>query len=397
MEILAINSSHDTSIVTFKDGEITNVWEEERHRRDKYWSPSESEAELLTIVQRGIETPEHLAFASFDRRVLLLGFSEEVKQDRRLQIDIANAFAHEQVTRSRLELIMEEFNVKGAKPRITIKEELLDGDNTIHDKMAQQLGVDKYHFETEHHLYHAECGYYFSPWYADDEPVIAIAWDGGGAMRHYERYPNYQEIESIYRIDSKHTEPKLQWQRLSNHRGLSEWKADGFVNMLENCLDCPDDLEVEIEGVPTVFTSLPSCGMNFSNLSYALGCDTKGRAAGKVMGMASYAPQPITDNVFSRHTVAQQCELESLEHSCAIIQRALDLNPDLKKIVLSGGYSLNCTNNYKYMQRFPDVEFFVDPIAHDGGTAVGVTLNLARHLEDKIVEEVTETLNGEEE
>jgi predicted NodU family carbamoyl transferase len=49
------------------------------------------------------------------------------------------------------------------------------------------------------------------------------------------------------------------------------------------------------------------------------------------------------------------------------------------------------------MQRFPDVEFFVDPIAHDGGTAVGVTLNLARHLEDKIVEEVTETLNGEEE
>lgn len=387
MEILAINSSHDTSIVTFKDGEITNVWEEERHRREKYWSPSENSAELLTILQRGIETPEHLAFASFDRRVLMLNFSDEVRQDRILQIDIANAFAHEQLTRGRIDAIMEEFNIKDVAPRIFIEEGTMEGDNIIHDQIAKQLGVTEYHYDTEHHLYHAECAYYFSPWYQDDEPVIAVTWDGGGATRHFERYPNYQEIESIYRIDSKVTGPKLQWQRLSNHRHLGDIKGNGFVNMLENCLDCPDDLETEIEGVPTVFTSLPSCGMNFSNLSHALGCDKLGRAAGKVMGMASYAPQPIVPNVFTRHTVSQQCELESLEHSCAIIQRALDLNPDIKKIVLSGGYSLNCTNNYKYMQRFPDVEFFVDPIAHDGGTAVGVALHLARQLEKEQGEE----------
>ena len=40
--------------------------------------------------------------------------------------------------------------------------------------------------------------------------------------------------------------------------------------------------------IPTVFTSFPSSGMNFSNMSYAFGADAHGRAAGKVMGMASY-------------------------------------------------------------------------------------------------------------
>ena len=48
--------------------------------------------------------------------------------------------------------------------------------------------------------------------------------------------------------------------------------------------------------------------------------------------------------------------------------------PDSTNIVLSGGYSLNCTNNYKYLQSFPDINFFVDPVPHDGGTAVGCAL-----------------------
>jgi len=47
---------------------------------------------------------------------------------------------------------------------------------------------------------------------------------------------------------------------------------------------------------------------------------------------------------------------------------------------LSGGYSLNCTNNYKYLQAFPEYQFFVDPIPHDGGTAVGAALEEWRKL-----------------
>lgn len=380
MDILAINTSHDTSIVTAKDGVISNVWEEERHRRQKYWSPQPDDSNLLTLAQRGVGTPDALILCSFDRRFMDVKFNNEVIVDRLLQRDLAAAFAEQQLTRSRLAEILKEFNVK-PEPRMTVTHDL-DGDKEVNQVMADQLGVENYYFdETKHHLYHAESAYYFSPWYQNNESVIAIAWDGGGAQPHYDLYPNYQEIETIYRIEGKETEPTLQWQRLSNHRHLGHIKSNAFANMLENCLDCPDDLEVEIQGVPTVFTSQPSAGQNFSNLSFALGCDAEGRAAGKVMGMASYAQQPVRENVFTRHTVAQQCELDSLEHSVSIIQRAIDMNPDLDKIVLSGGYSLNCTNNYKYMERFPNHKFFVDPVAHDGGTAVGGALWLMRELE----------------
>jgi predicted NodU family carbamoyl transferase len=118
---------------------------------------------------------------------------------------------------------------------------------------------------------------------------------------------------------------------------------------------------------------MPSNGMNFSNMSHALGCDEHGRAAGKVMGMASYGD--LLPNVYTQHAVAQMLELDSFRATCGTIQKAIDYLPDVKNIVLSGGYALNCTNNAKYLREFPDHQFFVDPIPHDGGTAVGAALH----------------------
>jgi len=120
--------------------------------------------------------------------------------------------------------------------------------------------------------------------------------------------------------------------------------------------------------------STPSMGMNFSNLSFALGTDKLGRAAGKVMGMASYGTND--KNVYNRYNIGHTLELDSFEYTCELIQKAIDYKPDCKNIILSGGFSLNCTNNYKYLQRFPDYQIFVDPIPHDGGTAAGAALQM---------------------
>ena len=71
---------------------------------------------------------------------------------------------------------------------------------------------------------------------------------------------------------------------------------------------------------------------------------------------------------------------KSFDYTCGVIQRAIDLNPDCKNIILSGGFALNCTNNAKYLERFPDHQFFVDPVAHDGGTAGGAIRLFSRAL-----------------
>jgi carbamoyltransferase len=42
------------------------------------------------------------------------------------------------------------------------------------------------------------------------------------------------------------------------------------------------------------------------------------------------------------------------------------------KVVIAGGYGLNCVANYYLKKRFPNIEFYFEPIAHDGGTAIGI-------------------------
>lgn len=53
-----------------------------------------------------------------------------------------------------------------------------------------------------------------------------------------------------------------------------------------------------------------------------------------------------------------------------------------KNIVIAGGYGLNCVANYYYKKRFPDLNIYVDPISHDGGTALGLA-QLLHYTETK--------------
>ena len=54
-----------------------------------------------------------------------------------------------------------------------------------------------------------------------------------------------------------------------------------------------------------------------------------------------------------------------------LIEKAVDMTGK-KNIVIAGGYGLNCVANYYYKKRFPKLNIYVDPISHDGGTAIGL-------------------------
>ena len=68
-----------------------------------------------------------------------------------------------------------------------------------------------------------------------------------------------------------------------------------------------------------------------------------------------------------------------------LIERAVDTTGE-DNVVLSGGYALNVMANYYYKERFPDVNLYVDPISHDGGTVVG----LAKMFAHKHTSEINE-------
>ena len=78
-------------------------------------------------------------------------------------------------------------------------------------------------------------------------------------------------------------------------------------------------------------------------------------------------------------SIARKIQEETKLHTIRLIKKLLDM-VDTNNIVLSGGYFLNCVNNYEYIKEFPEVNFYIDPIAHDGGTAMGAARYVWHHI-----------------
>lgn len=386
--ILGINISHDTCIAIIDNGVVTSVYEEERCRRKKYWAPLGSEETLLQCIeQKDLEDIDEVVFSSFDRRQFRVTVSTNLSQDRLKSREFIKDLESQQLSRARLEALCKKYPDDFSIDKIYGNDE----DTGIMDDIATQqldLGKGEYLYNIDHHVHHAYSGFGQS----EMDEALVVVMDGGGCQKYFESHPAYQEIESIYYATKETIVPC--WSRLSNSRFISDF--DGFFpNELHAAALCYMDEEEHRDGVDLCFTSRPSSGMNFSNMSLALGTDSKGRAAGKVMGMASYGKP--AQNIFNKFNVSQQLEVDSFVHTVEIIRRAIDYAPECRNIVLSGGYTLNCTNNYKYLEAFPDYQIFVDPIPHDGGTAVGAALQMWENIQNGMTEspeeeETTETL-----
>jgi predicted NodU family carbamoyl transferase len=375
--ILGINISHDTSIAVVKDGVLVDVFEEERCRRSKYWAPTPGEETRLQSIEQKINTEsiDEIVFTSFDRRAYDYNIDKVLSHDRLATREFMKDMTECQLSRERLEDLEDRyvdlFTFAGGS------DEDDNGDLLIADELAEHhfdLPEGEYQYNVDHHTHHAWCGFSLAP--KDMTDALVITMDGGGCRKRWDDYPTHQEIESIYFGDLNEEGDKQivpLYQKLSNYRFVADL-SEQLPNELYDCLmstsvDSFTDNDVDYEMVST-----PSMGMNFSNLSFALGTDELGRAAGKVMGMASYGSD--NKHVYNRYNIGYTLEVDSFEYTCNLIQKAIDYKPDCRNIILSGGFSLNCTNNYKYLSAFPDYQIFVDPIPHDGGTAAGAALQM---------------------
>ena len=105
--VLGLNTSHDTAVEVVEDGVLVDVFEEERSRRSKYWSPADEQDRehfgLLCIDHKQLHKPDYLAFASFDRRELKLHVNKRVFKERLLQGEMIKDFSAQQLNLARLE------------------------------------------------------------------------------------------------------------------------------------------------------------------------------------------------------------------------------------------------------------------------------------------------------
>ena len=96
----------------------------------------------------------------------------------------------------------------------------------------------------------------------------------------------------------------------------------------------------------------------------------------------------------NRRDMAYAVQTQSQNEVVKLIKRAVEMSGK-NKVVISGGYGLNCVANYEYLDQLKDdnIEIYVEPVSNDAGTAMGAALLLHRKLtKDNKVQPQQETL-----
>ena len=230
-------------------------------------------------------------------------------------------------------------------------------------KIAKDRGIRVVDYRDRHHDCHAANAFYHSGF--DDTAVIVM--DGKGSF-----HKGFCETESIYDNLTpvfKHYSTFWHEEKLPS----PYWSGNNF------------------------YSDRVSIGQAFRTVSRYCGFDEI--EAGKTMGLSAYGHPDTPVDLFNEeygHSVcstdikpygnttkytgtkyveadlAYNLQKSAEKHLKFMIQKTIDLTGK-KNIACSGGFFLNCVANYSILKEF-DIKLYVDPIAYDGGNAVGAAL-----------------------
>ena len=315
--ILGVNPFHNGSVCVLSNGEIVEYIEEERLTRRKY---------------------DELPFKS------ILNILQKYKIDA---IAIAGINTTNLITPILKENLLVSFFKKLGFPSFTI--------------------ID---YSKNHHLTHISIALSNSGF----KEAIGIVIDSGGSLVQNKLNYLYTEADSIFLCKS----------------------PNNFKLLYQNTLNAtppPEKIDLNIaQGFETLCLQL-----GFSSLE-----------GGKIMGLSSYGkenlniPQLFVGNKTNPKYINYKCRYSYFFKKSQTLDwhhdesKITDLEKDLSwklqtesqtilgdyvekaiqetklnNIVVAGGYGLNCVANYYLKKRFPKVNFYFEPISHDGGTAIG--------------------------
>jgi len=202
--------------------------------------------------------------------------------------------------------------------------------------------------QEKHHVYHAYSGFYNSGF----DEAICFSVDGNGAILNNGNL----EIESVYYLSKNKKENQL-YQRSREFKTVKihneYWEYISSIN--ENNL---------------------SVGEKFCKYSQIIGYSVLD-GPGKIMGLAQYKNHKEklqypynTKEWKQRVDVAYDLQQKTQNHILNLIRKYTE-ETNVKNVVISGGYGLNCVANYHYLKNLKDINLYIDPICFDAGISVG--------------------------
>jgi carbamoyltransferase len=351
MVILGINISHDASICLFKDGNIVFYLEEERLQKIKHFEVShlndEFTLQAILKLKKYVDFIDYVVFTTFSRN------------DKKTDVSISKKI--------------------------------------INDILS--LGIKIKNIELclqHHHLHHAYNGFYNSGF--KKAGVLVIDGAGSHIRKKGELNRLYREVESSYTF-SYPNQMTVNYKHCASFDVFNSHKIERYIDTEENYL--------------RVISNYYGSGIIFNQYCKLFKLDSGAGVnywleAGKLMGLSSYgnhdkettwvedfnnypmynitciedSKKHKTKNDFSFQEmadIARKVQDETKEHTVRLIQKTIDKSQS-NNVVLSGGYFLNCVNNYAYIKKFPGINFYVDPICYDGGTAIGACFYVWHHI-----------------
>ena len=232
---------------------------------------------------------------------------------------------------------------------------------TIFEECEKYNPNVKLMMQSDHHLNHASLAFYNSGF---DESLVVVV-DGAGSTIE----DNLVEVESVFLFNKESS--NLVYKNVVEE---SSFGVGGLYDIAAVLIgNTPDD-------------------------------------CGKAMGLASYgSSNKLFENLFLEKKwniePIKKVEVDNYKlHAdfCYEVQQQTqkvigDLIEDsiekkgIQKVCISGGYGMNIVANYYYLQRFPDVKFYFEPLCNDNGVSIGAAMNSYFQLTNKIPNPVQTT------
>jgi len=253
-------------------------------------------------------------------------------------------------------------------------------------KLAKKKFDFQVHFiDTIHHEMHAACGFYNSGF----ETAACVIADGAGSFLKYEGVDDVVfEFETIFQasypknfeVIYKHLGTKQAIGCNQVQSGIFLTEYPGHTKMYEAVTEYCGFPAIEagkLMGLAPYGKPNEDLPKFFSNGwgNRELIIPTYPNAAKINVGRYDVLMRDTEEHQRNQYTDIQKdmayAVQEATENRMIELIRKAHEETGETNIVVCGGYGLNCVANYKYLQAFPDLNIYCEPISHDGGTSIG--------------------------
>ena len=309
MKIASVNWSHNCSVTLLEDGEIKFFLEEERISRVKY---DEYPFHVFNALKEYTDEIDYFIVSG-----LTTGFYFQWRKNNELV--------------NNLKLFLYKF--------FKVKEVIIE-------------------YVHKHHLCHASCAFYNSGF----KNAVVIVLDALGSNKN-----SLDEIESGY-FDCE-AETIFEASYPAN-----------FKTILSNRFIERPSVPVQNQTVGLVFQiASEHCGFYYLDGGKVMGLSAFGKDSklpafylGDNMSSNSIYPEFLFKNKtqFKKEDVAFAAQRDTQKRVDYLIESVLK-KTNTRNFILTGGYAMNCVNNYRLVKKYLDINFYFEPMSTDAGVSYG--------------------------